>query len=514
MAEVGGTTNSRPDPPGRGWYPVPGRQDYQRFWNGQRWGDQRYWGHVGAPASSPAPDAPGGVATPPPGRRRPRGIAAAPGAEVQYRGFFGAPIGPRSPARQIFVAVVGLILLAVLVSRHVFALGFFALPLAVGLVLTVVFLPRNMRFLRDPARQDAIREPVMYQSKVWLRFAYAPTRVPYTGNGLGSWVLAVRTDSLQVTNWLWGNKDRAQSTYFRAGECVMWRAGVQGRDCIVVAGPTCRRSKVQFAFTTSGDDSQAWQALARAGVVPVVPRDGAAASETSGIAGAPIPPDVPAAPAAPAPPGRLFARIGADLGAAPARADSPRPGRSQHEPPDQGSAAVPATPGPLETFNPVNPISPGGVTRRPPIPANNLSAAVIVVAAFVVVLVGPVLMMLVLRATQGSLPRAAASAVVTTTGCTHEPAGSGAGSVEWTGTVTRTAPIEQAGQVQVLVQASLAGGETVGHAVGTLRVTPGTSPAVALGPLTIPLATGATPAGTPTSAVNCDPVLLSPSGTG
>ena len=129
-----------------------------------------------------------------------------------------------------------------------------------------------------------------------LRFAYTPYRWP-TPIG-GRWDLAVRTDSLQVTNWMWGSRDRAHTTFFHAASCVMWRAGDSG-DGIVVSGPTYLRSRVEFVFSTGAQDQQAWDALVAAGVRPVEPGGVRTTDEQVGATGQ-----------------RTFTRMGGDLGSA------------------------------------------------------------------------------------------------------------------------------------------------------------------------------------------------------
>jgi hypothetical protein len=50
-----------PPPPGRGWYRVPDNPNYERFWDGQKWTSQRYWGGGSTPARA-APHGPPSVA--------------------------------------------------------------------------------------------------------------------------------------------------------------------------------------------------------------------------------------------------------------------------------------------------------------------------------------------------------------------------------------------------------------------------------------------------------------------
>ena len=90
-------------------------------------------------------------------------------------------------------------------SLHVFQVRLLVVFLGLGLIAGLLQLWPTMRFLRDPVRQAAIREPIAFTSKVNLRFVYAPYRWPTPI--MGRWDLAVRTDSLQVTNWIWGSRD-------------------------------------------------------------------------------------------------------------------------------------------------------------------------------------------------------------------------------------------------------------------------------------------------------------------
>src|ERR1700761_2111618 len=89
-------------PPQRGWYRVPDNPNYERFWDGQKWGQRRYWGGAADPHSTTG--APG-VSEPIRNNRRPSDDAP-----VHYRGFFDTPFNPRSPIRQVVVAGVGLCL--------------------------------------------------------------------------------------------------------------------------------------------------------------------------------------------------------------------------------------------------------------------------------------------------------------------------------------------------------------------------------------------------------------------
>ena len=98
------------------------------------------------------------------------------------------------------------------------------------------FVLFGWRRWRNPARWAAIREPILFSAKVWVRFTYVPNWF-YPSMGLGRWDLAVRTDTFQITRWMYGNRDRASSTFFNGGETTMWPASVGGRDCIVGLRP-------------------------------------------------------------------------------------------------------------------------------------------------------------------------------------------------------------------------------------------------------------------------------------
>lgn len=379
-------SDTAPPPPQRGWYRDPVNPNYERFWDGQKWVNRRYWGGGVSPDRTRTPDT-----APPPGPRPPSRYAP-----VQYRGFFDVPFNPRSPARQILVACLAIGLFAVYVSLHLFPLRVIAILVVIGLVSTLMMLPARLRFLRDPARQAAIREPICYEARVWLRFTYAPGHWPYPSWGRSD--IGVRTDSFQLTNWVWGSRDRARSTFFHAANAVMWREVVDGRDCIVVSGPTYRRSKVEFAFETwDGSNAAAWQALQAAGVQVSAPL--------------PASPPAPATAAAPAPAPNTstgFRRVGSDLGgsraAAAAPTTTPTPASGPDVPPEQPSRRL-----------------------RPPIRARRVRpAAIAVVVAFV--LLAPILLATIVRLTTDSVT----DYHFATTQCALNP---GRTEVEWSGTL-------------------------------------------------------------------------------
>jgi hypothetical protein len=297
----------------RGWYPVPGNPNYQRFWNGQSWSSERYEGGAGLQASGhrvATSESPRDVPRPPTNtaqatsRVLPRQFD-----HVQYQGSSGPPLNPRSPARHMAVSLGAITLMIVMTFvLHVFQVRLFVALFGLGLIVGLLQLRPKVRFLRDPVRQSAIHEPIVFTSRVNLRFVYTPYRWPTPI--MGRWDLAVRTDSLQVTNWVWGSRGRAQTTFFYAPNCVMWRAGGSG-DGIVVSGPTYLRSRVEFVFSTGAQDQLAWDALAGAGVRPVESR------REQGTDGR----------VAPASGMRAFTRVGNDLGsAAPVPAAASRPG--------------------------------------------------------------------------------------------------------------------------------------------------------------------------------------------
>jgi hypothetical protein len=43
-------------PQERGWYPVPDNPNYQRFWTGRSWTEERYWGGAAEQSNSPVSD--------------------------------------------------------------------------------------------------------------------------------------------------------------------------------------------------------------------------------------------------------------------------------------------------------------------------------------------------------------------------------------------------------------------------------------------------------------------------
>jgi hypothetical protein len=301
----GDTQGLRPPASGRGWYPVPDNPNYQRFWNGQSWSSERYEGGAGPHPSGrrvAMPEIQTDASHPPAGTPRtassvlPRQLGP-----VQHRDFYGPPLNPRSPARRVGVALAAITLLFVMTFvLHVFQVRLLVVMCGLGLIGSVLQLWPKVRFLRDPIRQAALREPIVFTSKVNLRFAYTPYRWPAPIGG--RWDLAVRADFLQVTNWIWGSRDRAHTSFFHAPSCVMWRAGDSG-DGIVVSGPTYLRSRVEFVFSTGAQDQRAWDALVAAGVLPVEPRGQGTTDEQRGVTGP-----------------RAFTRGGGDLGTAPVHA--------------------------------------------------------------------------------------------------------------------------------------------------------------------------------------------------
>ena len=472
-----GETTASPPPPQRGWYPVPGEPNYQHFWDGQKWVSQRYWGGAGATDPSPlAGTSPSGWAgpDPPAGHQRPSFDAP-----VQRSGFFGPPLNPRSPARQIAVAVLSFVLLFVYLSLHIFPARVVIVLFALSLVLLLVELPSRLRFLRDPARRAAIREPITFQSNVWLQFRYAPSRVPYFQ--IGRRCLAVRTDSFQLTSWVFGSRDRARSTFFNAAEAVMWQEVVDGRPCIGVSGPTYNRSKVEFVFSAQADNAAAWNALAAAGV-----RMAPAPDATSGGGTKTAPTDEGhAAPAA-----RRFTRLGSDLGTTRStRFDSPPTGRSPGTADSEGRS-TPAV---------------GGRRRKAPIPAGRWTPAFIV-GAVVFVVVAPLLLATIARVTFGQNGmHVATTPLLLTTQCVHEP---GATPVVWNGSVTKTSPLAAQGHVDVVVEAVTPEHAELGVTRQELPIPADAADVVPLGPVDVTV-----PPGT-TGQVTCQASFAHPSGIG
>ena len=157
----------RPPPPQRGWYPVPGNPNYQHFWDGQKWGAQRYWGGGGATD----PSAPAGVLGAS-GRAGSDPFAASDAppldldAPVQYRGFTGAPFNPRSPARQIAVAAITIVVFLVYFSLHIFPWRVLALFLVLGVLATAAgaSAPPALPTRSGPEGRDQGADPVPIQS--------------------------------------------------------------------------------------------------------------------------------------------------------------------------------------------------------------------------------------------------------------------------------------------------------------------------------------------------------------
>ena len=189
---------------------------------------------------------------------------------------------------------------------------------------------------------------------------------------LGRWDIGVRTDTFQITNWVWGNRRRATSAFFHSADCVMWQGNADGRDCIVVSGPTYLRSKVEFALSTEGGNADAWNALALSGVraLPGPPDattpDPSSPASVAGAAPRPLSPSANAGPAPLAAPAKGFRRLGQDLGSRRARAATPQDGSS------------PST-GPLPADVPMRaPSSWSGRGRgKPPLPARMSPVAIV-----------------------------------------------------------------------------------------------------------------------------------------
>ena len=121
----------------------------------------------------------------------------------------------------------------------------------------------------------------------------------------------------------------------------MWREMVDGRDCIVVSGPTYNRSKVEFSFSADGGNPAAWDTLARAGVRVVSgPDPGAAGAPGSTETNPAVASPDPVGSAAPPRP-RGFGRVGSDLGSA--RAVTPLASESESRP-LRSAAGAGATP--------------------------------------------------------------------------------------------------------------------------------------------------------------------------
>lgn len=340
------------------------------------------------------------------------------GAPVRYQqGLFGAPLNPRSPSRRAGVVALGVVLFFVYFSLHIFPTRLLVVFVVLGVVALLVQLPMRLRFLRDPARRAAIREPITFQSKVWLQFKYAPSRWPYFQ--FGRWDLAVRTDSFQVTNWVFGSHNRARSTFFHAVEAQMWQKTVDGRDCIVVSGPTYNRSKVEFVFSADEGNAEAWSALAAAGVrgvpMPATDRVGTPTTMLTS-AGRSMP------HAGPTPP-------------SPSAPSSGQPDqRDQPDHPDRVDSTARI----------------GGRRRSEPIRAGRWTPAIIV-GAVAFVLLAPLVLATIARVVfvPSSNSGTAASSVVTTQ-CAHEANSTG---VTWSGTAARTAALSDQGHVVVLIEA-------------------------------------------------------------
>ena len=306
---------------------------------------------------------------------------------------------------------MAVVLAFVYLSLHIFPWQIFVIFLALSIVTMLIRWPAYVRYTRDPARLAAIAEPVMFQARTSVRFIYTPSRWLYPL--LSRWDLGVRTDSFQITNWVYGNRDRARTTFFHSADCVMWQATKDGRDWIVVSGPTYIRSKVEFAFSTEGQNAEAWNALGLSGV--------------RGVAGPPEAPSPNSAPSSAPPPPTTrtmgFRRMGSDLGSGRARMETP-------------GTTTPGTPAPNPDPTPIPSAGPGSGGRKPPVPARNLSPGVVAIVIVVAFVCLPLLLALTARFTLGHHAPSTISSVETTQCILNADRT----QVAWSGTVTTTGP--------------------------------------------------------------------------
>lgn len=134
--DTGGSEESHPPPPTPGWYPVPNEPTYERYWDGQRWTTQRYWGLTAGPSTGP----PGGALPPPPPPPRsappvgPGLRSAVVAAPRRFYAFTTLIVPP------IFVFVCVLVAVAELPSHAGRVAGILAAVLAV--LLLILFLRR------------------------------------------------------------------------------------------------------------------------------------------------------------------------------------------------------------------------------------------------------------------------------------------------------------------------------------------------------------------------------------
>ncbi|HXZ62484.1 MAG TPA: DUF2510 domain-containing protein [Acidimicrobiales bacterium] len=239
----------------QGWYPVPGEPNYQRYWDGREWTSRRYWGGGGPEAETTRSTVTGSSNVPPPA-----------GGTTRDEDVIETSLNPRTPTAPL---AVGCFLAAVFIA--LMALGilpwqllFFVLTAG---VLVLLFRGRlAAHYWHGRAASPAVGGPVTFASEVWFRFTGGePRRSAPTDR----WVLAVRTDSLQVMKRGSDRREGAREASLRASDCVMWRAPVEGRECIVVSGPSVRRSEAEFAFDARDRAQEAWEALVAAGVHPL-----------------------------------------------------------------------------------------------------------------------------------------------------------------------------------------------------------------------------------------------------
>lgn len=171
----GDTAGPLPDPPKTGWYPVPNEPGYQRFWNGQSWSSQRYWG-LGAPEYEAAP--PPAVAFAQTATSRDPGVPSAYAAPSQNefgsgppRRFYAITTIVGAP---IFICVLTVIALAAIPTRSGRTVGIIAAIVAA--LLVVIFIRRPFVATARPDGSITFRAllgsrqtTVSRISRIWIR---------------------------------------------------------------------------------------------------------------------------------------------------------------------------------------------------------------------------------------------------------------------------------------------------------------------------------------------------------
>ena len=155
--------------------------------------------------------------------------------------------------RTAFVVVAFLVMGVVYLSLHIFPLEPFAVVFWIGLVYLAGHVAGPFPFPARPAASCRSLEAGHVPSAcVFVRFIDAADVVV----GLSSFgPLGHRRADGHLPDHEFGSGETGVgrlSAFFHSVDCVMWQGNADGRDCIVVSGPTYLRSKVEFALSTEG----------------------------------------------------------------------------------------------------------------------------------------------------------------------------------------------------------------------------------------------------------------------